>query len=149
MKKLLISAIAAVATLAAIIPVAQATTTTGNFDVVINLTSACQITTAPGNITFNYTSLQGTAATPTSSYAVTCTNLLPYTMSVSGASVTDDAVNLAYDLTLSATVGVGSGASQPYTVNGNMAAGQAGTCATASCTNTLATNKTKTLTITY
>lgn len=148
MKKLLISAIAALVTLAAIIPVAQAAAT-ANFNVVINLTSACQITTAPGDITFNYTSLQGSAATPTSSYAVTCTNLLPYTMSVSGASVTDDAVNLAYDLTLSATVGVGSGASQPYTVNGNMAAGQAGTCATASCTNALATNKTKTLTITY
>jgi hypothetical protein len=44
-------------------------------------------------------------------------------------AVTDNGVNLAYTLGLSATTGTGSGVDQAYTVTGTMALGQSGTCA--------------------
>lgn len=155
MKKLILVialAFAGIATLPA-----HAATAAGAFDVVINLTSKCEINNtnaATGavinNVVFNYTSFQTTAATSTGGdFNVRCTNSLPYTMALSNSGVTDDAVNLAYTLTLSAAGATGNGANQPFTVNGNMIAGQAGTCANATCNNTAATNKTKTLTITY
>jgi hypothetical protein len=136
---------------------AHAATAAGTFDVVINLTSKCEINSTNAstgavinNVVFNYTSFQTTAATSTGGgFNVRCTNSLPYTLALSNTGVTDDAVNLAYTLALSATSGTGNGSDQAFTVNGTMAAGQAGTCANATCTNTAATNKTKTLTITY
>jgi hypothetical protein len=64
-------------------------------------------------------------------------------------AVTDDAVNLAYTLGLSATTGTGSGVDQAYSVSGSMALGQAGTCLTAACTNAAATNKVRTLYVVY
>ncbi|MEO8387728.1 MAG: hypothetical protein ABI893_16205 [Polaromonas sp.] len=155
MKKLILVialGLAAIATLPA-----YAATAAGTFNVVINLTSKCEINStnaATGavinNVVFNYTSFQTTAATSTGGgFNVRCTNSLPYTLALSNSGVTDDAVNLAYTLALSAAAGTGNGTDQAFTVNGTMAAGQAGTCATATCTNTAATNKTKTLTITY
>jgi hypothetical protein len=50
-----------------------------------------------------------------------------------------------YTLALSAASGTGTGLAQAYSINGNVAAGQAGTCATGSCTASQA----RTLTITY
>jgi hypothetical protein len=85
-----------------------------------------------------------------------CTNTMPYKIGFTNTAtpattdaVTDDAVNLAYTLGLSATTGTGSGVDQAYTVTGTMAAAQAGTCLTATCTNTAATNKTRTIYVVY
>ena len=64
-------------------------------------------------------------------------------------TVTDNAVNLQYVVGTSAAGGTGSGAAQSYNVTGTMAAGQPGTCATASCTNAAATNKTQTLILNF
>lgn len=157
MKKLILVialGFAAIATLPA-----QAATATGAFDVVINLTSKCEINSTNAstgavinNVVFNYTSFQTTAATSTGGgFNVRCTNSLPYGLSLSGATATDTALNLDYVLTLSATTGTGNGSDQAFTVNGSMVAGQAGTCSTSAstCNNSSATNKTKTLTITY
>ena len=153
MKKLLIATTAALAAMSA--PV-HALTATGTFNVVINLTSKCEINStnaATGavisDLTFAYTSFQTTSSTASTGFNVRCTNSLPYSLALSGSSVTDTAVDLAYTLALSAATGTGNGADQAFTVTGNMAAGQAGTCATATCSNTAATNKTKTLTVTY
>ncbi|SDN88881.1 hypothetical protein [Polaromonas sp. JS666] len=157
MKKLILVIALGLAAIASV--PAQAATAAGTFDVVINLTSKCEINSfaAPtgatiNNVVFNYTSFQTTAATSTGGdFNVRCTNSLPYTMALSNSGVTDDAVGLAYTLSLSAAGGTGNGANQAYTVNGTMAANQAGTCSSsaAACTNAAATNKTKTLTITY
>jgi spore coat protein U-like protein len=155
MKKLILVialGLSAIATLPA-----YAATAAGTFNVVINLTSKCEINSTNAStgavindVVFNYTSFQTTAATSTGGgFNVRCTNSLPYTLALSNLGVTDDAVNLAYTLALSATTGTGNGTDQAFTVNGTMAAGQAGTCALATCANTAATNKTKTLTITY
>lgn len=137
----------------------QAATAAGNFDVVLNLTSKCEINSTAGAtgavispLTMNYTSFQTTAASGSTSFNVRCTNSLPYTVALDAAGaagVTDDAVGLAYTLSLSAASGTGTGVDQPITVNGSMIAGQAGTCALASCTNAAATNKQRTLTISY
>lgn len=126
----------------------HAATATGTFDVTINLTSACQITSAP-TAAFTYTSFQAAAATFASSFNVKCTNTLPYTIALDSTSVTDAATALAYTLALGSTTGTGSGVDQTIAVTGSMAAAQAGTCATSTCTNAASANKQRTLTITY
>lgn len=147
MKKLLIATLLGYVGFGA--SIATAGTATGNFNVNITLNSVCQLT-GPADIDFTYTSFQGGASTGTGgAFSVKCTNSLPYTIALDSTSVTDDAVNLAYTLGLSAAGGTGNGAAQNYSVTGNMAGAQAGTCGTASCTNAAATNKTRTLTITY
>src|SRR5687767_9856128 len=87
--------LAAIATLPA-----YAATAAGTFNVVINLTSKCEINStnaATGavinNVVFNYTAFQTTAATSTGGgFNVRCTNSLPYTLALSNSGVTDDAV---------------------------------------------------------
>ena len=141
---------------------AQAATATTTFPVNINLTAACKVTTAPGAVTFNYTSMQATSATATgTTVGVTCTNTLPYSVSLAtapgnGYAVTDAVTNLAYTLTLNGTAAdlagqTGSGVEQVVTIGGTMAANQSGTCNTsaAACTNAGSANLTQTLTITY
>ncbi|MDW5442461.1 spore coat protein U domain-containing protein [Polaromonas sp. SM01] len=132
---------------------AQAATATGNFDVNINLTSAC-VYAKTSDVQFNYTSFQAAAQVQTTAggFTVKCTNLLPYTMALDSAgSYTDAAVNLAYTLALSAAGGTGNGAAQTYSVTGSMAANQSGNCATTggACNNSASANKQRTLTITY
>ena len=135
---------------------AQAATATGNFNVNVTLTSKCEINgtaAATGavitDIALAYTSFQTSAATGSTSFNVRCTNSLPYTLALDSTSVTDAALNLDYTLTLSATSNTGNGANQAYTVAASMAAGQAGTCATATCDNSASANRQRTLTITY
>jgi spore coat protein U-like protein len=105
--------------------------------------AACSFTSAPTNMTLNYTSFTTTPATATSPLQLRCTNTTTYTMALSATSGT--LLGLNYTLGLSAASGSGSGLAQPYTINANIAAGQSGTCATASCTATV----TRTLTVTY
>lgn len=158
MKKLVISAFALLAGFVSASALAATATTT--FPVNITLTSACAVTTAPTAVAFSYTSNQATAATATgTSVGITCTNTLPYTVSLAGATgngynVTDAKTNLAYTLTLNGTAAdltgqVGTGTAQTVSIGGTMAANQSGTCATASCTNAGSANLTQTLTITY
>ena len=115
---------------------AQATAT-GNFNVQVNLTPVCQITTTTNagatgatDLIFNYTSF-GSAQNPSSSFNVRCTNQLPYTLALdgTGSGGTTTALGLDYVLTLSSTSGTGDGNQQPYTISGSMIAGQSGTCA--------------------
>lgn len=135
---------------------AQAATAQGTFDVNITLTSKCEINSenaATGavinNLSMAYTSFQTAAATGSASFNVRCTDGLGYGLALDSESVTDDVLGLAYTLSLSAATATGNGLDQPFAVNGSIAQGQAGACATASCDNALATNKTRTLTITY
>lgn len=131
-------------------------TAAGNFNVALTLTSKCEINStnaAAGavitDLAMSYTSFQSVAATGSTSFNVRCTNSLPYTLALDSATVTDNALNLVYDLSLSASGATGNGTNQSFTVNGSIASGQAGSCATASCTNTGATNKQRTLTVSY
>lgn len=152
MKKILSIAALSMLSLSSLItaPV-QAATSTGTFDVTINLTSACKYTKT-ADVAFTYTSFQVGAATATpGGFTLQCTNTLPYTLALDATTVTDAALNLGYTVALSAASATGNGLAQTYSVTGTMAAGQAGTCATAGgvCDNTASANKTRTLTISY
>ncbi|HET7764024.1 MAG TPA: spore coat protein U domain-containing protein [Burkholderiales bacterium] len=120
--------------------ITYATTT---FGVSILNQAACEITAPPGNLNFTYTSFQGAAAAASTTFALRCTNLHPYTMALDVASSV--LLGLTYTVSLSQTSATGTGASQTFTINGGITAGQSGTCSTASCTGT----QTRTLTITY
>lgn len=113
------------------------------FPVSIVTPSSCSVAANLGNLTFNYTSFQAAAASPSLAFTTTCTSLLPYSMALD--ATTGTSLGLNYTLGLSASSGVGNGAAQGYTIDGSMASGQAGTCATGSCTSTTV----RTLTITY
>jgi len=133
----------------------------GTFNVNITLTPTCTMSSITA-VDFAYTSLQpGIQNSTAGGFSVTCTNSLPYTFGLqtgSGAAtppgsasitVTDDAVNLTYQLNAPAA-GVGSGSAQSLNVAGTMAASQSGTCAAGpTCSNTAATNKTQTLIVNY
>ena len=140
--------------------VAQAASTSGTFNVNVALTSSCSLSAITA-LDFTYTSF-GVAATATGGgFTVSCTNTLPYNFGLqagSGAAVppgtatvtvTDDAVNLQYTVGTNAAGGTGNGAAQSHNVTGTMPSGQSGTCATASCTNAAATNKTQTLILNF
>ena len=143
MNKRLALAVAFASSFAAL-PAAQAATATGNFNVTVNLTSKCEVVSAPTDVAFTYTSFQAAAATATGgAFTVRCTNTLPYTMSLDAAAGTVSGLN--YTLSLSAASGTGNGAGQNYSVNGSMVSGQGGTCALGSCSGTDA----RVLTVTY
>ena len=147
MKKILLPLVAATSILAA--ASANATSTpASSFNVTVNLTSACSVTSAPTPVAFNYTSGQAGAASPTvgsGAFQVTCTNSLPYTLALDATSGTFTTVGLNYTLSLSSSSATGTGSAQSFTVGGSIAGSQSGTCATASCADTSA----RTLTISY
>ena len=115
-----------------------------NFNVTVNLTSSCSLTSAPTDVAFTYTSFQAgpSVATP-SSFTVKCTNLRPYTMALDAAAGT--VIGLAYTLALPTAASTGTGVDQTFSITGNMIGGQSGNCAGASCSGT----DVRTLTITY
>lgn len=140
----------------------RAATVIGNFNVTLTLNSTCQLTT-PGNMALSYTSFQ-TAASPSvlSNFTVSCTNGLPYALSLDAATagapvtVNDVTLGLAYSLSLvdnanaavptTANGIVGVGAAQTFKVKGDVAGNQgAGNCTVASCSTTT----THTVTVTY
>lgn len=121
----------------------NATLDTTPFTVSVITTNSCQLYTPPGDISLSYTSFQVSAAAANTSFGVRCTTALPYTMALDATSGT--IVGLTYTLALSQTSATGNGVIQNYSVNGSIAGGQAGTCATASCSG----SQTRTLTVTY
>lgn len=125
---------------------AQAASVASTFTVNATLTSACIFSTAPNNMSVAYTGLQGAAATTTGSFAVRCTNTLPYSLALGTTTGTVGGVNLTYTLALPTATGTGNGAVQNYNVTMTMPAGQAGTCASATCAGTAQSH---TLTMTY
>jgi len=151
MKKVIVVSVLSLISL--LVAPVHAATATGNFDVNINLTSAC-LYAKTSDVQFDYVSFQATAQSQTTAggFTVRCTNTLPYTMALDGAgSYTDAALNLAYTLSLSAAGATGNGTLQTFSVSGSMGLGQSGNCLTpgGSCTNIGSMNKTRTLTITY
>lgn len=99
---------------------------------------------SPSTLTLNYTSFALAPQTATMNFTVDCTRGTSYTLALSQTSGT--LLGLNYTLGLSSAGATGDGLAQPYTVTGTIAAGQAGTCATSSCT---ATQTGVTVTITY
>jgi spore coat protein U-like protein len=121
--------------------VTPAATQGTDFNVQVNLTSACQITNLQ-DVVFNYTSFGAAQASAGGTFDIACPATLPYNFTlhvaagqtgVGGASINNTVLGLNYTLNAPAG-GTGSGS---HTISGTMAAGQAGTCAAATCTATV------------
>jgi len=114
----------------------------GTFGVSIATPATCSLSQAPGNVVFNYIAF-GAAVNASTTFGVTCTTSLPYSMALdlTGGTI----VGINYSIGLSAASSVGTGAQQNFTVDGTIAAGQAGTCAASGCSG----SNTHSITITY
>lgn len=129
------------------------------FPVSIVTPASCTIAVAPGNVAFGYTAFQTSAAQSNTTFSANCTNQLPYQLALDGTPSSGiypgviSGLNYALSIgtsaygaaILSTTSQIGSGSSQTYYINGVMTSGQAGTCASASCTG----SDPRSLTITY
>ncbi len=103
---------------------------------------------SPTTMTLAYTSFAAAPQTTNMTFTVDCTNSTPYDLDLSPGGGTLLGLNytVRFDNGLATKTGlVGSGLAQPYTLTATIAAGQAGTCAVATCTATQAT----TVTISY
>ena len=110
----------------------------------LTVSTQCALSAVPGTVEFNYTSFQPAAANASTSFAVTCTNGAPYTLSLD--ATTGTLLGLTYALQLNVSgVRTGTGLPQSATINGTMAGGQSGDCAAASCSGSAV----RTLTISY
>ena len=125
MKKLFALTVTVVTSLAGMVPAAHAASTApAPFDVTVTLTTVCQVgTIAP--VLFAYTAFQGSPQSSTGGgFNLTCTKgLTPTAMTFD--TVTQSVAGLTYTLTALTPV-LSTGAAQPYTIQGTMAAGQAG-----------------------
>lgn len=114
------------------------------FPVTITNPATCTITSIQ-NVAFGiYVAFRSTPlVAPAANIVLNCTSQLPYTLALNATSGVVAGLN--YSLVLSTTSSRGTGPGQTHTITGTMAAGQAGTCATATCSAT----DPRTLTITY
>ncbi len=124
---------------------------TGTVAINIITPAVCTISSAPGTINFGTYTALGSAITANTTFASTCSNSLPYTISLDANNGV--AVGLNYTLLLNTTSSGGSntlnstgmGTAQTFFINGTMQANQAGTCVTGTCAGA----NTHTLTVTY
>ncbi|OIQ70330.1 spore coat protein U domain protein [mine drainage metagenome] len=107
---------------------------TATLQPVASIVAQCLISTPPGNLALNYTSFSATAASNSTSFAISCTKGTPYTVSLDATSGV--VLGLTYQLQLSASSGTGSALPQTYAITGSIAPNQSGTCSMGSCTAT-------------
>lgn len=100
----------------------------------VGVNNQCVFNTFPTAMVFGYTSFSATAQTLNRTFELRCSNALPWSIAVSPASGT--LLGLNYTLTRSPASGTGNGADQVVTLTGTLPAGQAGTCASATCSAT-------------
>jgi spore coat protein U-like protein len=105
-----------------------------SFGVSASIQHSCYFSSSPTPLVINYTSFTGTAATGTSNFQLSCTYNTPYTLTI-GPPSTGTLLGVNYSLAMSAPSGTGTGGGQNFSVNGTAAAGQSGTCAGATCSN--------------
>jgi spore coat protein U-like protein len=116
---------------------------TASFGVTVITSNSCQISVPPADVSFNYTALQAGPALASATYGVRCTTALPYSMALDATSGT--LLGLTYNLSLAPASSAGTGATQTHTINGTIAAGQAGICGTGVCSG----SQTRTLTVSW
>lgn len=166
MKLIRFAAASLAVTLAALSGTAGAQATSA-FKVDLSLTSKCYVNMVAGtpadvdtgDVTLTYTAFQTTDAKGSTSFNVTCTNTLPYSIAVTADS--DTVAGIDYYLKVvagttpayvSATGGgtlaslAGDGTAQSYSIGVLAPKDQAGTCTTATCLNV---QKSHTITVTY
>lgn len=117
-------------------------TVSGTMPVAIYAPALCTMVSPAGNLALGYAAF-GPQVSQSTSFAVTCTNGMPYTIAtdVSEGVLT----GLRYRLTLSGNSANGTGAPQPYSITATVPGGQAGSCPGGNCSAT----RTHTVVITY
>ncbi len=140
MKKLLLSVALVAASFGA-----SAASDNKSFDVKVNLVSVCKLSSISTVDFGDYTSMTGLAGPVTGgAFTATCTNTTVYGLhfgSITGlttAGGTFPNTNLNYTLSLNSPGGAGTGGAVNHNVIGAMAASQVGTCATTTCSETIA-----------
>jgi hypothetical protein len=127
-------------------PQRQVLSPNSTFPVSITTPASLAITSPPGNLPFAYTAF-GSSVNASTNFTTNGTLNLAYTMTLDANSGVVS--GLKYDLQIDSqtppVMAVGSGGAQIHTIQGNMPAGQAGTCLTGSCN----ASQVRTLTITY
>lgn len=113
------------------------------FPVSISTPWQCSISTTPGMLDFGAYLAFGPALSASTTFGVTCTNSLGYTIDVSPASGVVTGLN--YSVAPALTTNTGTGVQQILTINGSMPGGQAGTCSGATCSG----SNVHTVTLTY
>lgn len=130
-----------------------ATLSSTSTSITISIQHNCRFSTDPLSVSITYTAFGVSSnPNPTSSFALTCTQGTPFTVSLDRTRSIIPVVGLAYTLSLSSFGTTGSASStgiagaQTYTVYLAIPAGQAGSCpATASCSGT----DVRTVTVSY
>jgi len=117
-------------------------TATGGFGAAISTPAQCLISSPPGLIDFGTYVAFGGAATGSTTFGVTCTSYLSYTLALDATFGVLTGLN--YVLSLPAG-GVGTGAQQMLSITGSVPPGQAGQCGAGTCSGT----NLHTLTLTY
>jgi len=110
----------------------------GSFNVSITVPATCTVPAALTALAFPaYTAFQGTEATGSTTLTLTCTNNLPYQMTLDSYVAVFAGNNLQYTLNINGESPPvnkrGSGVAQNWPINGKIPAGQAGKCASGSC----------------
>jgi hypothetical protein len=118
-------------------------TTTAAFTYTIGAINQCVLSSQPSNMAFNYGSFQAAPQVTTQTFALACSNALPWSVAITPANGT--LLGLNYTLARAPTAGSGTGNPQNIVITATMPAGQQGTCPTGSCSAT----QPHTLTITY
>ncbi len=110
----------------------------------VGVNNQCVFNTYPGDLVFNYAAFSASAQTASTSFMLRCSSGLPWSVSVTPNPAVLQ--GLRYTITPSPASGTGNGnTGQAVTLNGNMAAGQAGTCTGPTC----AASQAHTVFITY
>ncbi len=109
----------------------------------VGVSNQCVFSTFPTSMVFNYTSFSATPQVLSQSFDLRCSTSLPWSLALSPAGGT--LLGLNYTLGLSPTSGTGTGADEAITLTGTLPAGQSGTCASGSCSDT----QSHVVTITY
>lgn len=123
----------------------------GIFPVSIIAPASCTFTTPPSNIEFTYAAFSPSDVLANSTFGLRCSTFLPYTMTLD--ATVDVVAGLNYSLALNTTgsggtnplTSLGTGSAQTFYINGRIAAGQAGSCTGATCTE----SQVRTLMISY
>ncbi len=104
----------------------------------------CSITTPPSTLTLNYTSFSQSSITGSVGFGVMCNQNLPYNVALD--TTVGSLMELQYSLAISPTgQQTGSGTSNPFTITGTIAPGQAGRCTGGVCN----ASRSHTITVSY
>lgn len=112
------------------------------FGVNISTPAQCLISTPPGTMDFGTYVAFGPALSASTTFGVTCTSYVAYTMAVTPALGVLTGLNYTVS---SPASGTGTGMQQLLPINGSMAGGQAGQCAGSTCSG----SNIHTVTVTY